>query len=229
MCGSPSDFVPAPELKTAAEAWRAVQVRQLFRLALEALLHWMLRRLDAGPMTTASLAGAFLKGAGDAPTTGQWLTPAGAGGTGPADWVDRLEKSLSPLDDEDDLLATVRTALAMSLAEAPEQAGSERDDRLPLARAAKEARDYIDRAPRAFIEHIVESWVFGQHVYWSVGRGLADARGRGKTILRLKATFEDTGWNLAPGAKVADRNAPRATGDRLETAITLLREAGLIA
>jgi hypothetical protein len=180
-------------------------------------------------MTTASLAEAFLKGVGDAPTTGQWLTPAAAVGAGPADWVDRLEKSLSPLDDEDDLLGTIRTSLAMSLAEAPEKAGSERDDRLPLARAANEARDYNDRAPRTFIEHIIESWVFGQHVYWSIGRGLADARGRGKTILRLKATLEDTGWTLAPGAKIADRNAPRATGDRLETAITLLREAGLIA
>jgi hypothetical protein len=104
-------------------------------------------------MTTRSLAEAFLKGVGDAPTTGKWLALAGPGGAGAADWVDRLEKSLSPLDDEDDLLGTIRTALAMSLAEAPEKAGSERDDRLPLARAAKEARDYKNRAPRAFIEH----------------------------------------------------------------------------
>ena len=228
MCGAPSGFVPAPELKAAAEAWRAVQVRQVFRLALEALLHWILRRLDDGPMTTSALAEAFLMGAGDAPTTEQWLTPTGTDGKGPADWVDRLEKSLTPLDDEVELLATIRTALATSLAEAPEKAGIERDDRLPLARAAREAKDRKNDAPRAFIEHVVESWIFGQHVYWSIGRGLADARGRGKTILRLKATLEDTGWTLAPGANVADRNAPQATGDRLETAITLLRESGLV-
>jgi hypothetical protein len=228
MCGSPTDFVPPPELHVAAEAWRTVQVRQAFRLALEALLHWILRRLDGGPMTTSALAEAFLIGAGDGPTTEKWLTPTGSDGTGPADWVDRLEKSLAPLDDEIELLGTIRTALARSLAEAPENAGSERDDRLPLVRAAKEAREWKDHAPQAFIEHIVESWIFGQHVYWSIGRGLADARGRGKTILRLKATLEDSGWTLAPGANVADRNAPQATGDRLETAITLLREAGLV-
>lgn len=97
-------------------------------------------------------------------------------------------------------------------AEAPEKGGFERDDRLPLARAAKEANNFRGQKPAAFIAHVLESWVFGQHVYWSVGRGLADARGRGKTILRLKVTLEESGWTLAPGANVADRNAPRATG-----------------
>ena len=105
---------------------------------------------------------------------------AGAGGTGPADWVDRLEKSLAPLDNEVELLGVIRAALAMSLSEAPEKAGIERDDRLPLARAAKEAEDWKTQSPRAFIEHVLESWIFGQHSYWSIGRGLADARGRGR-------------------------------------------------
>ena len=61
MCGAPTDFSPVPELQIAGEAWRKVQVRQAFRLALEALLHWILRRLDGGPMTTAALAEAFLE------------------------------------------------------------------------------------------------------------------------------------------------------------------------
>lgn len=117
----------------------------------------------------------------------------------------------------------------LSLSEAPEKAGAERDDRLPLARAAKEAKNFREQTPAAFMAHVFESWIFGQHVYWSVGRGLADARGRGKTILRLKVTLEENGWTLAPGANVADRNAPQATGDRLETALTLIREADLIA
>jgi hypothetical protein len=228
MCGAPTDFVPAPELHIVVKAWRAVQVRQAFRLALEGFLHWILRRLDAGPMTTAALVEAFLRGVGDAPTTEQWLMQAGAAGTGPADWVDRLEKSLTPLDDEIDLLVTIRAALAMSLSEAPEKAGIERDDRLPLARAAKEAEDWKNHSPHAFVSHVLESWIFGQHSYWSIGRGLADARGRGKTILRLKVTLEEAGWTLAPGANVADRNAPQATGDRLGTAISLLREAELV-
>ena len=41
--------------------------------------------------------------------------------------------------------------------------------------------------------HVLDSWVFGQHVYWAVGRGLADARARGRTILRLKVTLEEPG------------------------------------
>ena len=38
MAGQPTNFVPATRVQSAAEAWRRVQVRQLFRLALEALL-----------------------------------------------------------------------------------------------------------------------------------------------------------------------------------------------
>jgi hypothetical protein len=227
MCGLPSDFIPPPELKSAARAWRDVQIRQAFRLALEALFHWALRKLDQRSMTTAALAEAFLNGAGNSSTTEEWLSADDAIDTGPSDWVDRLEESLSPLDDEIELLQTIRSVLTMSLSEAPEKAGSERDDRLPLARAANEVNNWRNQAPATFIVHVLESWIFGQHVYWSVGRGLADARGRGKTILRLKVTLEENGWAVAPGANVADRNAPEATGDRLETALTLLREAGL--
>jgi len=42
--------------------------------------------------------------------------------------------------------------------------------------------------------HVFDSWIFGQHVYWSVGRGLVDARSQGKTILRLKVVLEEGGW-----------------------------------
>jgi len=79
-----------------------------------------------------------------------------------------------------------------------------------------------------FLVHVLESWVFGQHVYWSLGRGLADARARDKTILRLKVILEESGWTLAPGVAANQRNAPSATPDRLETMISLLREAGAI-
>ena len=137
MCGPPTDFVPPPELQLAAQTWRSVQVRQAFRLALEASLHWILRQLDRGPMTTGALAKAFLDRSGDATATAEWLSLAD--GTGPADWIDRLERGLASAD-EVALLRAIRTTLGMSLAEAPEKAGSERDDRLPLARAAREAR-----------------------------------------------------------------------------------------
>ncbi len=227
MCGAPTDFAPPVALQPAAQAWRVVQVRQAFRLALEALLFWALRKVDDEPLTTAALVDALLKCVGDSSTTRQWLEVTDTDAKGPADWVDRLERSLSPLD-EIGLLSAIKSALGRSLSEAPESAGTERDDRLPLARAAKEAKDWMDRPPATFIAHVFESWIFGQHVYWSIGRGLSDARGRGKTILRLKVTLEENGWTLAPGASVAERGGPEATGDRLETALTLLREASAL-
>ena len=59
-----------------------------------------------------------------------------------------------------------------------------------------------------------------------LGRGLADARARGKTILRLKVVLEDGGWTLTPG--VASGSLPRPTADRLRTAISLAHECGFI-
>lgn len=63
-----------------------------------------------------------------------------------------------------------------------------------------------------------------QHTYWCVNRGLADARGRGKTILRLRIVMDEGGWSQAPGTTLG--NPPEATPDRLDTAISLLEECG---
>lgn len=227
MSGPPTRFVAPVAIQSTAEAWRSVQVRQAFRLALESLLYWILRRLDERPMTTVALVERFVDAVGDAATVDEWLQAAVISETGPADWVQTLENSLSPLD-EVELVKQIRAVLAMSLSEAPMSPGSERDDRLPLARAAKELRHWKNEAPSVFLAHVFESWIFGQHAYWSIGRGLADARGRGKTILRLKATLEENGWTLAPGANVSERSAPEPTGDRLNTVLTLLREVGSI-
>jgi len=79
----------------------------------------------------------------------------------------------------------------------------------------------------SFIRHVLEYWVLAQHVYWSVGRGLADARARGKTLLRLKIVLEEGGWTLAPG--VSRGSLPVPTPDRLETALGLATECGLVA
>ena len=72
---------------------------------------------------------------------------------------------------------------------------------------------------------MLESWVLAQHAYWSVGRGLADARARGKVLLRLRIILDEGGWTLTPGAPRG--SAPRPTPDRLQTAITLATECGL--
>jgi len=96
---------------------------------------------------------------------------------------------------------------------------------LPLFRARREAEAWGKAPTKNFVRHVLETWVLAQHVYWSVGRGLADARARGKTILRLKVILEEGGWTLAPGVS---RVRPLPTRDRLETALTLAAESGLI-
>ncbi|WP_242187218.1 hypothetical protein [Sphingomonas sp. CARO-RG-8B-R24-01] len=69
---------------------------------------------------------------------------------------------------------------------------------------------------------VLESWIMAQHTYWCVTRGLNDARGRGKTILRLRIVMDEGGWTQTPGTTLG--SAPEATPDRLETAFSLLEE-----
>ncbi|MEG8223201.1 hypothetical protein OSJ57_21715, partial [Sphingomonas sp. HH69] len=99
---------------------------------------------------------------------------------------------------------------------------SEAFDRLPVARAMKEADQWQTLSMRDFIGKFIEVWIIAQHAYWCVGRGLADARGRGKTLLRLRIVMDEGGWTLTPGTQA--RGAPVPTPDRLQTAISLLQE-----
>lgn len=226
MCCAPSGFRPPAKLEPIAAAWRTMQVRQVFRLALEALFFWLCRRLDAAaPASTGELVADFLQAAGQADTADRWLADAKRENFGPVEWLEELHACLSVAERRDDLPATIRGALAACIAEAPETAGSERNDRLPLARAAAEAAGWGSQSAEDFLAHVVDGWVFGQHVYWSVGRGLADARARGKSILRLKVAVEEGGWTMMPGAQPS---VPRATEDRLGTMIGLMRECGLL-
>jgi hypothetical protein len=75
------------------------------------------------------------------------------------------------------------------------------------------------------MRHVLESWVLAQHAYWSVGRGLADARAGGKTLLRLRVILDEGGWTLTP---VKLGRPPAPTPDRLQTMISLLKECGLL-
>jgi hypothetical protein len=61
-----------------------------------------------------------------------------------------------------------------------------------------------------------------------VGRGLAGARAKGKTIFRLRVVLEENGWILTAGTGASASNAPGATPDRLESGLALLREAAVI-
>jgi hypothetical protein len=147
-------------------------------------------------------------------TAAEWLKPGRLAAAGPADLIAQIEDSL---DDpaHQGLVSSIAESLVFCIAKAPEQPEAfERADGLPLARARREAKAWGQASTRDFVCHVLESWVLAQHVYWSVGRGLADARARGKTILRLRVALEDGGWNLTSASA---RLAPGANAGRLRT------------
>jgi hypothetical protein len=225
MCGLPTTFAPPKHIEATAKAWRVLQVRQVFRLALESLFHWVLLKLRAEPMITSALVESFLGEAGDAETTELWFTKVGDHLRGPCDWLDALRKSLLSGNREMELPGVIRGALAACIQEAPPTAGAENNERLPLSRAAKEAHNSVHSTPRILMTHVLDSWVIGQHVFWSVNRGMGDARAGRRMILRLRIALEEGGWTLTPGSAMP---IPNATPDRLETALSLLREAGAL-
>jgi hypothetical protein len=229
MAGPPSRFKPPIKLLETRNAWRTVQVRQLFRLSLEALLHWAVNIVAEAPKTTEALANSLLfkiPYARRYSTTRNWLTAMRPQNSGPTDLMDEITAALDDYS-FDELPRAIIRGLVFCLAEI---SGKENDleqrDRLPLSRARTEADARADSTPRDFMCHVLESWVFAQHVYWSVGRGLADARAQGKKLLRLKVVLDEGGWAPAPGVSVA--SLPEPTRDRLETMVSLAAECGLL-
>ena len=213
-------------ISRAARRWRRVQVRQVFRLAMESLLHWLIGALHDVPLESRSLAKRFLSkvsGAGAFEETLPWLQSL-APAHHPIDHLEALYGALRA-ENSEDLPLAIAAAVAFCIEEAPAREESfERFDRLPLTRAAREAELWAHQAPDAFMMRVIETWVLAQHAYWCVGRGLADARGGGKTLLRLKIVMDEGGWTLTPGT--GQGSPPVATPDRLESAIGLLKESG---
>lgn len=228
MAGPPSRFRPSADLLEAQEAWRTVQVRQLFRLSLEALLHWTVIHLGDTPKSSDALVTSFLdqiSGARKHATARQWLAAIRPHNTGPTDLMADISAALDSSSNE--LPKTILRGIGFCLAEAPERDSHfERPDRLPLSRARRESEARENGSVRDFVRYVLESWVLAQHVYWSVGRGLADARSQGKTLLRLKVVLDEGGWALAPG--VSAGSPPLPTPDRLETIVTLAEECSFL-
>ncbi len=223
MAGTPSSFVAPDGLADAQAIWRKVQVRQLFRLALEALLYWASSQLKDGARTTDFLVARFIEETG---AVTDWLKCEEGEAAGPTELQEGIVAALNDPTGES-LPKGVVNALRLCLSEPHTPDPIPRPDRLPLDRARKEAEAWAAAgSTRDFLRNVFEKWVFAQHVYWSVGRGLADARARGKTLLRLKVVLEENGWALAPGVKAAGK--PRPSGDRLRTALTLADECGLL-
>jgi hypothetical protein len=158
-------------------------------------------------------------------TTAKWIEHHYDENAGPVELLQELQSALQG-DDDQFAPAVVRGLAFCLMTSLQEGTIFERPDRLPLKRARAEFEQRLDTRPFEFMRYILESWVFAQHVYWSIGRGLADARARGKTILRLKVVLEDGGWTLTPG--VARGSFPLPTADRLRTALSLAHECGFI-
>ncbi|MDE8654656.1 septum formation inhibitor-activating ATPase [Novosphingobium album (ex Liu et al. 2023)] len=209
----------------AADEWRAVQVRQLFRLCLEGLFYWSIGQLMSRSLSTAQLAQVFISALdeGSLPEKAEaWLLAS----SDTANPVAHLRSLQAALRDQDRLPSAIVAGLKLCLREAPSQAHPfENTDRLPLSRAKREAERWRDLPPTGFVGRMLDIWIMAQHAYWSVGRGLADARNRGKTILRLRIVMDEGGWSLTPGT-TRQGNPPEPTPDRLETAVSLLMECG---
>ncbi len=207
-----------------AEAWRRVQTRQLFRLALEGMFHWTISKLLDGPLDTIALAMAFLTEAGQANTgtADSWFKASSS--QNPVELLDQLSDALRSAGERSIALA-IKNALAFCLEESRDE-GSARwpFDLLPMKRALDEFQQWKGLSPGGCLSKIIEVWIMAQHAYWCVGRGLAYARGRGKTLLRLRVVMDDGGWTLTPGTRLGD--PPVATPDRLQTAVSLLQECG---
>ena len=228
MTGPPSDFAPEDRLLETRDAWRRVQVRQLFRLSLEGLLFWIMRRLQEAPSSLAALVHAFVDRVPceGLTTTGQWLDRLVPAPSGPLELMAAIEDALRD-QTEADLPRSLVAGLAFCLVgDAGAESSTERDDRLPLRRARREALSRAAGPIEEFVRHVFESWVLAQHTYWSVGRGLADARARGRALLRLKVILDEGGWTLAPG--VSPGLPPAPARDRLATAVSLATECGVL-
>lgn len=226
MSETGNENVFEPPISSKAVAWREVQKRQLFRLALEGMFHWLVGELVDGPRSTESIADRFTSSTSNpaVETAAEWLK---TDATGPVELLTALDEALRD-DGSTGLPDLIKQALAFCLSEADigQSLTRQANDRLPISRAQKEFERWRNLSPRECVAKIVEVWILAQHAYWCVGRGLADARGRGKTLLRLRIVIDEGGWTLTPGARRGA--APIATPDRLRTAVRLLTECGRI-
>jgi hypothetical protein len=229
MAGPPSDFLPPAHLLEIRDAWRCLQVRQLFRLALESLFYRTMHDLAGPPRSVDSLVSGFLdqipRPAGTV-SAGDWIQSLAPDTAGPTELMAGIREALG-VPTGANLARSIAAGLAFCLTDPPRgQPRPEQPERLPLSRARQEAAARASASVEELMRHIVESWVLAQHAYWSIGRGLADARARGKTLPRLRIILDEGGWTLTPGAQLG--SPPQPTPDRLQTAITLATECGLL-
>lgn len=208
----------------ASVIWLSIQMRQAFRLALEALFHWTIYRVSERNLQTSELA-EILAGPLSGITTSDWLSGP-IESPDPVGLLEQLNSALDSKNFEADIPRAIVETLRVCLRYPAIDVGIlEAHDRLPLARAQREVAHWAEKPATVFFGHVFESWILGQHMHWAIGRGLATARANGNQLMRLRLRLDDDGWAPIPGARAG---RPEATPDRLGTIVSLLRQAGAI-
>jgi hypothetical protein len=139
MTGARSNFPPAGGLRDSLNAWRRVQVRQLFRLSLEALLYWIFQEIEGGAKPTETLVKSFLdqtRPRSPLSSAGEWLNAASLPNPAPIGLMTEIENALNQTGLRD-LAPAIVDGIAFCLAESRFEHGDyEREDRLPLTRGS---------------------------------------------------------------------------------------------
>lgn len=234
--GAPPSRDPAVE--RARKGWRVLQIRQLQRLAIEALYIAIEARLKAdGSAATADIVGVLQDALADADigskgTTDEMLADGlAAWVANPEQAVFDLMKELEETQRSDPTavpplsIAAIACAhlLATNALKDEDSAEFMRDfdreaDRLPLGVMLQRLTELGKRPATEALSEFVEAWVFGQHLRWSLVRS-------GDGQQRLRVALDEGGWTLLR----ADQSAVfRATPDRLLSALRLCADTGLI-
>jgi hypothetical protein len=211
--------------RPTARLWRALQARQLLRLSLEGLLHWVLAQASGGPATLDELVSRLLAALDPGPATpfGEWLArPCPA-----ADGLDGIVSPVSLLKDlgaahQPDAPALCATGLRAAVAICRGMGSSNelfggQPDRLPLARLSQRFASAAALPMRDACELIVSELLIGQHVYWAVGRSGDDTQ-------RLRIVLDEGGWIALQGPGHA---VP--TPDRLYTLLELAADCRIVS
>ncbi|MXP65613.1 hypothetical protein E0493_19885 [Roseomonas sp. M0104] len=226
----------------------ALQARQLQRLALEAMLSWILGRIPAGEavgsddlVRDADAAARAVEEGADASSVGGYLALAAERG-GRDGWpaacayreetdVLFLMRALAIAQDEGGQrvpgLALRALAYTDAMAAGLRAAGLEgaarghlggHPDRLPLDRASRRLAALSGRPMRELWREVILSWVLAQHVRWSIARN-------GDGTQRLRLALDEGGWTRL-------RSGPAgifgATPDRLWAALSLSADCGIL-
>jgi hypothetical protein len=112
MAGPPAKFVPAKRLKKTWGDFRRLQVRQLFRLALEALSWWTLGILETKPKGTIAIVDDFLNqlpGGAQQRNASALLRAMLPSDTGPTELIGRIQSAMNPPVPTADRIQTVVT------------------------------------------------------------------------------------------------------------------------